>query len=106
MHAYYIISLFLTENFKKTGVVLSTVPDFHHLGVKGPLRDPIGEAFGSMYEVAAIAEEAASLLQECPTALGLVFAVLLLILLELVQSVGELAAVLIGAAAVLNESLA
>jgi hypothetical protein len=106
MHAYYIISLVLAENFQKTGGGISAASNLPHFLVKGPLGDAIGEGIGSMYEVAAVAEEATSLLQEGPTALGLVLAVLLLVLLELMQAVGELAPLLVGTAAVLNEPLA
>lgn len=59
-----------------------------------------------MYKVAAISEQAASLLQEGPTRFGLVFAVLLLVLLEFMQPVRKLAPLLVGTAAVLDESLA
>jgi hypothetical protein len=57
-------------------------------------------------EVAAVAEEAAAVVEEAPAGLGLVLAVLLLVLLEFVQPVRELAALLVGTAAVLDEPLA
>lgn len=59
-----------------------------------------------MDEVAAVAVGAESFLQESSAGLGLVLAVGLVILLQLVQSVRELAALLVGAVAVLHELLA
>lgn len=59
-----------------------------------------------MYEVAAVAVWAESFLQEASASLGLVLAVGLVILLQFMQTMGELAALLVGTVAYLHKLLA
>ena len=106
MHAYYIISVLLSKHFQESRTALHTTLDLHHLWVQVSLECLLCKSIHCMYEIASISEQAASLLQEGATGFGLILTVLLLVLLEFMESVCELAPLLVGTASVLDESLA
>ena len=103
---YNIISMPLLEKLHQSWLPLCLIPNLHHFHIDLTPALCEGMVFLGMYEVAAVTEEAATQLQEGATALGLVFTVGLLVLLQLVKPVSKLTPLLVRTASVLYESLA
>lgn len=81
---YNITGSFLEQKLEQSGLTGHTGPDLQHLRIEFSVGGPPEGGVRGVDKIAAVAKEAAAQLEEGSTALRLVFAVLLLIFLQLV----------------------